>query len=193
MEELKPFGEILKPDFRATCRGYTLEVLHKIAAQYELGAAVPEKVHHQFEIARHAYIYAGLYTPLSAAAELYAILAIEHALRIRYEADPGAKKYDNEPGLKTLLKIAIQRGWIRDEGFEVVYEELVPSDGGAAYQPIPEERRMRPTEIVLDLLPEIRNGMAHGQPHMTLNHVSLHLQRATEIINQLFPAEGAAG
>src|SRR5258708_23240425 len=118
--------------------------------------------------------------PLSAAAELYAVLAIGHALRIRCEADPGQQKYDKEPGLKTLLKIAISRGWIRDDGFEFDHQELVPTeDGGVEYRSIPEERRQRPTEVVLEVLPDIRNGMAHGQPHMTLNHMSLHLQRAT--------------
>lgn len=188
MEELKPLSEILQPDFRATCRGYTLEVLHRLASEHELSPRAPENVRHQFEVARHAYIYAGLYTPLSAAAEFYAILAIEHALRIRYQDDPGTKKYDNEPGLKTLLKIAIARGWIRDEGFVFDHEELVHiKDVGLEYRQIPEERRQRPTEIILDVLPDIRNGLAHGRPHMTLNHVSLHLQRATEIINQLFP------
>lgn len=122
------------------------------------------------------------------------MLAIEHALRIRYRADPGPQKYDKEPGLKTLLKIAISRGWIRDEGFDFDHQELVPTeDGGVEYRPIPEERRQRPTEVVLEVLPHIRNGMAHGQPHMTLNHVSLQLQRATEIINQLFPAPSSNG
>jgi hypothetical protein len=188
MEELKPLAEIFHPDFRASCRGYTLEVLHRLASGYELSPRTPENVRHQFEVARHAYVYSALYAPLSAAAELYAVLAIEHALRIRYQADPGPKKYDKEPGLKTLLKIAVVRGWIKDEGFEFDHEELAPTeDGGVEFRQIPEERRQRPTEVVLDVLPHIRNGMAHGQPGFTLNHVSLHLQRATEIINQLFP------
>ena|ERR1051325_673464 len=188
MEELKPVAELFEPDFRAACRGYTIEVLYKLAAQYELSPAAPENVRLQFEIARHAYIYAALYTPLSAAAELYAVLAIEHALRMRYEADPGANKYDSQPGLKTLLKIAIARGWIRDEGFQFAHQEVVPTqDRGLEYRPIAEERRKRPTDMVLELLPKIRNGMAHGHPRITLNHVSLHLQRATEIINQLYP------
>ena len=32
MEELKPLTEILEPDFRATCRGFTLEVLHGLVS-----------------------------------------------------------------------------------------------------------------------------------------------------------------
>lgn len=39
MEELKPLGEIFEPDFRATCRGYTITVLHRLAAEYELSQA----------------------------------------------------------------------------------------------------------------------------------------------------------
>jgi hypothetical protein len=188
MEELRPFEEILKPDFRTTCRGYTLEALHRLAAEHNLSPATPENVRHQFEVARHAFVYSWLYTPLSAAAELYAVMAIELALRLRYESEPSRKEYDNEPGLKALLRIAIDRGWIRDEGFEFDYREPVQTDTGIEYLPIPEAQRQRPTEVVLEVLPQLRNDMAHGQAHMTLNHVSLHLQRATEIINQLFPA-----
>jgi hypothetical protein len=61
-------------------------------------------------------------------------------------------------------------GWgratrIRDEGFEFDHQELVPTeDGGVEYRPIPEERQQRPNEVVLQALPDIRNGVAHGQP-----------------------------
>src|SRR5262249_40424505 len=132
-----------------------------------------------------------LYTPLSAAAELYAVLAVEHALRLRYEASPRSKDHDREPGLKQLLRIAISEKWIRDEGFTFDYRETVLTDDGIEHRSVPEEQRRGRKDVILEFLPAIRNSMAHGQAHMTLNHVGLHLQRATEIINQLFPGERA--
>lgn len=187
LEELKPFEQILEPDFRTTCRGVSFKGLYNLAAQYELSPAAPERVRHQFEIARHAYVYSWLYTPLCAAAEFYAILAAEHALRMRYDASPRSKKYKSEPGLKKLLEIAIAKGWLKDEGFSFNFRESVLTDDGIEYRPIPPERRRRPTEIVLELLPGLRNDRAHGQASMTLERVGIHLQRACEIINQLFP------
>jgi hypothetical protein len=192
VEELKPIDEILKPDFRSACRGYTIEVLHELAAQHDLSVAVPENVRHQFEIARHAYVYAALYTPLCAAAEFYAILAVEHALRLRYIASKRAQAQQGSPGLKQLLRIAISEGWIRDDGFDFDFREQVLTENGIEHRDIPIDERRRPTDIVLELLPSLRNELAHGQPSMALEAVGLHLQRATEIINQLFSSKAPA-
>lgn len=192
MEELKPFEQILDPDFRATCRGYTLEVLYKLAAAHDLTPAAPRNVRHQFEIARHAYIYSNLYTPLCGTAELYAALAVEHALKLRYDASPHATARPAPRGLKRLLSFAATEGWITDAGFEFDFRELTVTDDGVEYQEIPPERRARPTDIVVDVLPRLRNSAAHGQPRMTLETVNTALQRAAEIINQLYPAAGPA-
>ena len=118
------------------------------------------------------------YTPLCAAAELHAALAVEHALRLRHKASPTFKEHQSEPGLKQLLRIAIAQGWIVDDGFDVDYRELVVTEQGVEYHELPTERRRRPTEIVLDVLPDIRNDLAHGQARMTLEHGSAALQRA---------------
>lgn len=188
MEELKPFAEILDSDFRATCRGFTLEVLYKLAAAHDLTPATPANVRHQFEIARHAYIYSWLYTPLCGAAELYAALAVELALKLRYQASAQADGRPPPRGLKDLLKIAVSEGWITDDGFDFEYLELVATSDNVEYREIPLDRRQRPTDIVLEALPGIRNSLAHGQPRMTLEKVSGALKRAAEIINQLFRA-----
>lgn len=188
MEELKPLAEILAPDFRASCRGFTLEVLHKLAAAHDLSPAVPESVRHQFEIARHAYVYSSLYTPLCAATELYAALAVELALRLRYEKSTPPAGSRSPRGLKDLLTIAVAEGWIADDGFDIAYLHLVATEDGAEYRQIPPEDRRRPTDMVIEVLPNIRNSMAHGQPRMTLETGSTALQRAAEIINQLFRA-----
>ncbi|HZQ71706.1 MAG TPA: hypothetical protein VFB08_02220 [Burkholderiales bacterium] len=188
MEELKPLQELFDADFRSAARGFTVEVLYGIAQRYELGPAVPENVRHQFEIARHAYIYSALYTPLCAAAELYAALAVEHALRLRHRALKGVGPTNNEPGLKHLLRLAIAEGWIADEGFDFEHLELVLTEEGIEQREVPLERRQRPTDIVLEVLPDLRNSLAHGQPTMRMEFVSTALQRAAEIINQLFPS-----
>lgn len=70
----------------------------------------------------------------------------------------------NEPGLKFLLRYAIDQGWIKDEGFEWNPREAVLTEDGIDYVPIPPERAQRPTEAVLENLPDLRNSMAHGQP-----------------------------
>ncbi len=184
MEKLKPAGELLSPDFRSASRGCSLEVLHKLAARHELTSAVPDGVRHQFEIARHAFVYSALYTPLCAAAELFAALAIEHALRLRFQASDCAAKYSRPRGLKDLLSIAAAEGWIANDGFAF---DLVASDAEIGYEDMSIDRSRGPTDIVIDVLPALRNSLAHGRPRMTLEFVGTALLRATEIINQLYP------
>lgn len=189
MEELKPFGEILKPDDRNVWRNITLEFLYGMAAEHNLLPSVPENIRHQFEVARHACVYAWFYQPLSSAAMLYTFLAIEHALSIRFKASPRAERRSNEPGLKELLRIAIEECWIQDSGFDIDQREQVLTSDGIEYRSLPPERARKPTQVILEVLPDLRNSLAHGQPILTIESVSTTLQRATEIINQLFPSE----
>lgn len=189
MEELKPLTEIYDPDERNIWRNYKLEHLHAIASEFKLNPSVPENVRFQFEVARHAYVYCYFYQPLSSAAELYSILAVELALRIKFEASPRSTAQKNDPGLRKLLETAVEEGWIVDAGFDIEHIERVLTEDGIEDRTLPPERARKNTDIILEFLPERRNSLAHGSPTLTIEIVSTSLQRAAEIINQLFPAE----
>src|SRR6185369_14936749 len=139
---------------------------------------------HLWEIARHAYVYSSLYTPLSTAAELYAGIAVELALKLRLESSGRAGAHPRPRGLRDLLKIAVCEGWIVDNGFAF---DLVSSDEEIDPESSAPIERKTPTEIVTSILPRLRNSLAHGSPRMTLEFVSTALLRAAETINQLYP------
>jgi hypothetical protein len=187
MEELKPLAEIWAPDIRSASRGFTPETLHELAAARELNDTVPMDVRHLWEIARHAYVYSSLYTPLSTAAELYAAIAVEGALRIRLKDSGRATAHPAPRGLHDLLRVAIAEGWIADKGFAF---DLVCSDEEIDPESAGPLTRDSPADVVARILPRLRNGLAHGSPRMTLEFVDTALLRASEIINQLYPRDG---
>jgi hypothetical protein len=189
MGELKPLDQILKPDELSPAFLHSLETVHAIASSITLGDAVPENVNAQFDIARHAYVYAWCYYHFLPVAELYAILAVELALRMRYKASPpGQVSRANEPGLGKLLQIAADQGWITDAGFDAIFTEWVEvGEDLVEERQVPPERAPSVTKIVVEFLPKIRNDLAHGE-FRVLSRTGNALQRAAEIINQLFPA-----
>lgn len=189
MGELKALDRILEPDDLSPAFLHSLDAVHAIAADITLGDAVPEDVHAQFDIARHAYVYAWCYYHFLSVAELYAILAIELALRARYKASPlGQMSPANEPGLGKLLRIAADQRWITDAGFDATFTEWVEiGEDLIEERQVPPERAPSITKIVIEILPKIRNDLAHGQ-FRVLSGTGKALQRAAEIINQLFPA-----
>lgn len=187
MEQLKKLAELREPDERSRYRNLTIEDLHSISESLTLGPAVPEHVRNQFEIARHAFIYSWFYYPFLPAAEMYSILAVELALRLKLkEVQPGLFSKKREPALKELLQMAIKARLLTDMGFNVQIpaNEIVMMDpNNPQSKPAPADQRY--CYRILEVLPALRNDLAHGD-FALYPGVSHSMARGVELINQLF-------
>ena len=189
MLELKPRDQLNQPEMISRIRGRSLAQLHDIVSGITLNDTAPENVQRQFNIARHAFIYAWYCHDFHAVASLYGFLAIELALSHRVKAvQPSLFEGGRKPTLYPLLRVAVLERWIIDGGFQIENQATleIPEKIAARFPTIPEDQRY--CYMLLDVLPELRNGAAHGNYSVTLG-VSHELARASELINQLYPAQ----
>jgi hypothetical protein len=145
--------------------------LHEDLAPLALNDAVPEKVRHQFDLARNVYLYSWFVYEFATVAEQQAYSALEAALRHRYQEETG--KAPDKPGLKDLFEFSIARKWIDAAEFET--EAAWHPDGKFSE---------------LDMLRTLRNNLAHGKFHLMPGGSGSYgaLQTCHYIISSLFPA-----
>lgn len=212
LESLRSLEYIFEPDPRNTVyvifdenrRPYDIADHYKAISQINLHAGVPENIAVQLETAKNLYLYAWFIYRFYPVAEHHTFTCLELALRTRYEKEVSKK----EPFLKFLLKYAIEKGDIKNEGFrrwrEVVERRAMASYSGEKIQEMMEkglksieldysEARITDVDgnidyakILLETLPEIRNRYAHGT---TLLHDQVlgTVELVSEIINQIYP------
>lgn len=140
--------------------------LHDLVQPIELGSGVPLEIRQQFDLARNAFVYSWFTYDLATLAEQQAYAVLEMALRRRAETQTNLPK---RRGLAALLKVATERGWLRHEEFEVSW----PSPTGKM--------------SFLDLLPLLRNELAHGSTQLFPQGSLEALRICAVIINKLFP------
>lgn len=207
------FGHIDTSGFRKT----TINDHHSDVAQFKLSHGVPDKVRIHFETAKNLYLYAWLVYRFYPVAEHHALASLELGLRECFKSGI-PKKYWNiagrEPTLKPLLRYAIDINSIQNQGFrrwnekvlerakhryaherlleliernldqiELNYNQAAPND---------EDREWDYLSILLEVLPEIRNGYAHGST-MLHSQVLGTLELVCEILNQLFDGDSTIG
>lgn len=187
----------------------SLAAHHAGIAATQISSAVPEPVATQFENARNLYLYAWyvyrFYMPATAAA----LSALEFGLRERLRTTLPEKEQGKNLMLKRLLRMAVDHGLVRNEGFRrwhhaaqvnarerLSMEALKAMIDNELYSlefPIPKFPEILPEDQQWDLvrglpdsLPTIRNELAHGSS-MLINHVLGTIELVAEILNQLFP------
>jgi len=200
MDTLKPLDQVTVPDERwhnfgrledaGTFARHTLAERHASINEIELSPTAPDPIREHFETAKNLLLYAWFVYRFIPVAELHAYSTVEMALRER--AKLVAPKTRN---LARLLKVAIERGWIVDEGFGLVRRgrqaaererEMLKQSGISA---TPEERDVqRYCKVLMDALPELRNELAHGS-HMIHPGGFRTLALCADLINQLFPGK----
>jgi hypothetical protein len=178
MEDLKLFENLLEPDERwkyfvlrnvetGEMTPSSLAHRYEIVAPIRVNGSAPEDVRSQFNVAKMLCVYAWLYYPFHQVAELKAFSTVEMALRLKYPTIKGM--------LYKLLAHAINEGDIKDSAFSHI--EASPEDP------------LRYTRQLPDLIPSLRNSLAHGGA--TLHPGSVFtLRNCSEIINQLYPLPG---
>lgn len=202
-------GRIESSGFRRT----TINDHHGDVAQFKLSQAVPERVRIHFETAKNLYLYAWLVYRFYPVAEHHALASLELGLRERFKLGI-PKKYwgiaGREPTLKPLLRYAIDIKLIQNQGFrrwnervlerakhryaherlcelierdldqiEMDYNQAAPNDEDRGWDYLP---------ILFEVLPEIRNGYAHGST-MLHSQVLGTLEVVCEILNQVFDGD----
>lgn len=190
VEVLKPLSEIGEPDPRNLLRVFinnqtgderrnTLKDMHDAVSGITLDPKVPEEIRSQFAVGQNLAVYAWFYYRFYMNAELQALACIEFALRLKLNPQsPGEKNF------KAMLRSAVHTGLIKDQGFRFFPVPLshgprqIPAKGGvvtvSSY-----------SELLVELLPRMRNNLAHGASTLFDGAPGM-LRISADIINQLF-------
>lgn len=206
METLKALSEISEPDSRNLhfvkpdgnapdgVRPMTLEDIHGAVAALELGTNVPEGIASAFAVARNIWLYGWFVWPFYSVASFEAYRCIEMALRVRCRNEGLLKNPARPPGLKPLMQIAIDQGWLVDADIEhhqrlearrQGYDDMMVALGYPT-PPLPAPHKY--VHILAETMPALRNAHAHADTLSFGVHSSglLSLELARDIINKLF-------
>ncbi len=205
-----------KNDFRPI----TLNDYFEPVSHIRLNATVPKVIVTQLETAKNLYLYAWFIYRFYPVAEHQTFACLELALRVRYGKElpasyfPQSKKSKTkelkpkQPSLRPLLRYAIDKGDIKNEGFSN-WHEAVEQRARTRYEREKDEemrakgldqidlnyseveitdidRNLDYVKILLETLPETRNLYAHGTP-LLHNTVLGTIELVSEIINQIYP------
>lgn len=185
----------------------SIETHHAAVSVLILNDAVPGKVRVQFETTKNLYLYAWFVYRFYPVAKLHAHTCLELALRARFGHEFPPSKHG--PGLRRLLKHAVEKCALKNDGFEVwCRTTALRAENRTMYELIERMNKLGLDEIefdetnvvikdedrdhdylgnMLENVPEIRNHYAHGSSTLH-NQVIGTLRLVKEIINQLWPA-----
>lgn len=172
MEELKKFHEIQKPDERnlyfavmdgkSVARRLSLEDIHEHVSSITLHEGVPENIRSHFAQAQNLAVYSWFHYQFNVTAQLMGFVSVEFALK---------QKSGSKAKFKHLIEKAISEGWIADDGFAITKLRENPE---GSY-----------VEVLANVMPKLRNDLAHGT-NMLHNNALSSLRICAEFINQLF-------
>ncbi|QYY34998.1 hypothetical protein [Ruficoccus sp. ZRK36] len=191
-EQFKSFNEIDQPDGRwsifVICnehtgeeRRYSHREHYDAIQEIEIKDSVPTAVYHHFLTAKHLLLYAWQCYRFTPVASMQAYSAVEMALRKKCEIE-------NIPipkwrGLKQLLELAEEKGWISNHRFHI-YNRQVTEHLRAKSQGIRSNRPKDYLGVIKGGIPRMRNAYAHGST--SLDNSMIEVITCGEIINQLF-------
>lgn len=172
MESLKPLPEVTEPDVRNTyfvvtdaaaqIRKLALSDLHEVANDIVLYEDVPEHIRSHFAQAQNLAVYSWFYYPFNVTAQFMAFVSVEFALRHRL---------NSKATFKHLIRKAVDEGLVKDEGFAIA-KHRSPSEP-------------KYVETLVEVMPALRNTLAHGSSMLHNNSLS-SLRICAEFINQLY-------
>lgn len=191
MERLKALEELCSPDIRhsffhvvdqatGNSRPTSQLDIYEAASAITLHEGVPEDVRGHFAAALNLLAYSWFCFQFSSTAQFMAYVSVEYALKMRY---PSAKK---PPPFASLIRRAIDEGLVKDSGFTATRANF-PGIGEVHLVPPMFTPADKPyVEALAELLPGLRNTLAHGV--ISIHNQGPHSVRiCAEFINQLFP------
>ena len=177
MEEFKSLENLLSPDERNTfwsvldeesgeMRSISLEEIYQSISHVSLDAVVPEDVRSQFNVAKNLAAYSWYCYPFHQVCEMKAYSTVEYALKQRLEHHWPFPK---------LIKKSISWGLIKDIGFCHLKKPL-------------DESSTEYSKSLIEIMPGLRNGLAHGGTTLHPGSIST-LRFCADFINQLYRNE----
>jgi hypothetical protein len=200
-DSFRKLCEICKPDTRSEhwaiidpdmgkFRLIKIEDIYSQLEKIELHKGVPKQVRTHFDTTRNLLLYSWFVYRLMPVAEWHASASLELALKI--------KSNGKVKGLKKLIELAIENGWIKNERFsvwrsakqsyeqrKVMMEEFFNKIKSESTQVHDGEFDYEYIEVLKNTIPPIRNVYAHGANFLH-GGAYLHLEIVSEFINQLF-------
>jgi len=162
--------------------------IHKGLCSLSLSSKVPDDIRVHFDTARNLLLYSWFVYRFMQIAERQAYASAEMALRMKLPPDPKKKCRM----LRDLLQDAVAMGIIRAEGFthfrEIVSERndlrmSLPSE--IRNSALPEPDAAAYLANLVEMLPALRNGLAHGNTRLD-HHVWFTMNITCDLINQLY-------
>lgn len=164
-QPLKPIHEIMERDQRnwgfvilntetGDERPYTLEDLHSDIRKVKLSRSVPKKIREQFDIVLNLMLYSWFVYDFSSSAFMLANATVEMALIHRCEEEDGVK-IKRSPGLRKMLKRAVNSGWIVDGDFSHLDQSKHDPKGTKYCKTLPK------------VMSCLRNSLAHGSSFLS--------------------------
>lgn len=189
MEMLKPLSELKEPDSRqklfvkllpddsgSSFRPRTIENNYADAEEIYLSKVVPEEIKSHFATAVNLVAYSWFYYPFNTTAQLMSYVTVEKSLRYIFNND-------EKTPFKALLSRAVENGLINERGFSHRQVEENPNPYLGVELAVPDA--MDYAEALKEILPYIRNQIAHGETNLH-PHGYIAVKISAEIINQLF-------
>ena len=194
---MKDWDDLLKPDSRnehfvkldpesGETHPWQHKDLYDSLNEISLNVGVPKAVRKLFDRSRNLIVFSWFVYDFTTPALTQVYAAVEMALREKNSQE--GIKLQGRPGLKYLMKNAIESGWLLDGGFPHLYRHV--ADPGWPFAK-PQEYDPQGTvycQVIAKSLPELRNDMAHGSNFLVTPGSALGpLEVSAGIINQLFP------
>lgn len=212
-DQLRDISNAQKPDPRtvtwAVPAPASLSEHHAEVSAIQISSTVPEPVAVQFENARNLYLYAWYVYRFYMPATTQALAALEFGLRERLRTTLPEKDQGKRLMLKRLLRMAVDQGLVKNEGFrrwhhaaEVSARERASMEALKAMtdgeldsveyriqefpEILPEDQQWDLAGGLQETLPAMRNELAHGSSMLT-KQVLGTIELVAEILNQLYP------
>ena len=173
METLKDRHQLELPDQRnlyfvvdesgGKARRLSLDDIHSEVSRIQLHDGVPECIRSHFAQAQNLAVYSWYYYPFNVTSQFMGFVSVEFALK---------QKTDKKANFKNLIQEAVEKGWIVDEGFTIARHREGTFEKSYV-------------ETLIEVMPKLRNDLAHGSG-MLHNNCVASLLICAEFINQLF-------
>jgi hypothetical protein len=220
VEEFKSLDEVLNPDSRwnaiasvnrgtGESRPMKLRDHYDRVNEFNLNAAVPERIRGQFNTAKNVLLYSWLVYPFFSVAEMHVLGVLDLALRTRM-GEAGIdelKRLKKSRGLFSYIEYASDHGWIRNEDFAAYHRapfenarqkylarkrEEMQAHGlneiAINYDEIevPTENAVDYVSVLLETVNNIRNIHAHGDVMLYPASAWQSFEMSTDFINALY-------
>lgn len=177
MEEFKSYDSLTEPDERNSfwcvidndsgdTRPLSLEDVYHSISSVSLDSTIPDDIASQFNVAKNVAAYSWYCYPFHQVCEMKAYATVEYALK---------QRLDRQWPFPKLIKKSISWGLIKDKGFSHLKESM-------------NEDSIEYSKSLIEIMPALRNGLAHGGTTLHPGSVST-LRICADFINQLYRNE----